>query len=121
MTVFRILMYVLVVLHALLVLFTSMAGAFSDGGGIGERLLLVGLHPLGAVGLFLLMFAERLSARLFLVILVLLIVNVVADLVLGALIAQGSVKGDWELALFFAVVPALGIAYALTGPRSRAA
>ena len=34
--------------------------------------------------------------------------NVAADLILALLIAVGSVKGDWELALVFAVFPPSG-------------
>ena len=121
MLAFRVLMHILVVLHALFVLFTAMVGAFADGGRIEERLVAVFIHPLSTVGLVLMVFGPRLSATLMKVILVLLIVNVIADVVLALLIARGSVKGDWELPLVFALVPALGIVYALTVAHRRTA
>ena len=43
----------------------------------------------------------------------LLTANVIADLGLAQLMAVGSVRGDWELALVFSVVPAIGIVYGL--------
>ena len=43
----------------------------------------------------------------------LLTANVIADLGLAQLIAAGRVRGDWELALAFSMVPAIGIIYAL--------
>ena len=121
MALYRAAMLVLAVLHGLFVLLTSMVGAFADGGSFGERLLLMGIHPLGAVGLIVLVFSLHLSARLLRVIAFVLIVNVATDLFLAVLIAQGTVKGDWELALAFAVVPAMGIVYALKQPPSPAA
>jgi hypothetical protein len=38
-----------------------------------------------------------------------LLFNEAADLYLAQSIAQGEVKGDWQLPLVFAVVPALGV------------
>ena len=43
----------------------------------------------------------------------LLTANVVADLGLAQLMAAGRVRGDWELALAFSVVPVIGVVYAL--------
>ena len=121
MALFRILMPVLAVLHVLFVALTATVGAFADGGSIAERLLLVLVHPLSAVGLLVMVFVGSLPVTVLRVIVALLIVNVAADLILALLIAVGSVKGDWELALVFAVVPAIGIVYALTRPRSQPA
>ncbi len=39
--------------------------------------------------------------------------NAVADLGLAQLMAAGRVRGDWELALAFSVVPVIGVVYAL--------
>ena len=114
-------MLVLAVLHGLFVLLTAMVGSFADAGSLAERLLLVLLHPLAAGGLLALVLAPRLSPAALRVIITLLVVNVVADLVLTLLIAQGSVKGDWGLALVFAVVPAIGIVFALTRSHFRPA
>ncbi len=96
-----------------------MVGAFADGGSFWERLLLILIHPLGAAGLLLLVLRPWLSTKMVRAIAALLIVIVLADLTLAQLIAGGLVKGDWELAAIFAVVPAIGIVYALTVPRLR--
>ena len=117
----RVLMHVLAILQMLFTAFTAMVGAFADGGSPGERLLLVVVQPLAAVGLLVFMFSPQLSVAMVRIIVLALVVNVIADIVLAALIALGSVKGDWELPLVFAVIPALGIVYALkqTGLRAR--
>ena len=118
MTVFRIAVLVLGVIHALFVGLTSLAGAFADGGDVWQRLLLVLLHPFGAAGVLLLVFVPRLTRTATLGIAAVLLVNVIADLALGQRIAAGAVRGDWELALVFAVVPVIGMAYALSLLRS---
>ena len=114
MSIFRILLSILAVIHALFAGFTALVGAFANGGGIWERLLLVLLHPLGAAGVLLLVFAPRLPRIPTLAIAALLLVIVIADLALAQRIAAGAVKGDWELALIFSVVPAISIVYAMS-------
>ena len=121
MALYRIPMLVLAVIQVLFTVFTALVGAFADGGSIGERLLLILVHPLSAAGLLVLVLAPRLPVTALRVIVLLLVVDVTADVVLALLIAAGSVKGDWELPLVFAVIPAIGIVYALTRSRSRAA
>ena len=113
MTSFRISVTVLAVIHAAFVGLTSLVGAFANGGDVWQRLLLVLLHPLGAAGVLLLVLQPRLAATPILALVALLTANVIADLGLAQLIAEGSVRGDWELALVFSVVPAIGIIYAL--------
>ena len=110
---FRMVLLPLTVLHALFVGLTAMVGAFADGGAIWQRLVLVLLHPLGAIGMTLLVLQPGIAAAHILVIAALLTANVIADLWLARLIATGAVRGDWELALAFSVVPAIGIVYAL--------
>ena len=114
MTIFRILLSILAVIHALFTGFTALVGAFADGGGIWERMLVVFLHPLGAAGILLLILAPRLSRMATLAIAALLLIIVIADLALAQRIAAGAVKGDWELALVFSVVPVLSIVYAMS-------
>ena len=114
MAVFRISVLVLGVIHALFVGLTSLAGAFADGGDIWQRLVVVLAHPLGAGGVLLLVFAPRLARTATLGIAAVLLANVIADLALAQRIAAGAVKGDWELAVVFAVVPVVGLAYALS-------
>ena len=113
MTSFRISVTVLAVIHAAFVGLTSLVGAFANGGDVWQRLLLVLLHPLGAAGVLLLVLKPRLATTPILVLVALLTANVIADLGLAQLIAEGSVRGDWELALAFSVVPAIGIIYGL--------
>ena len=113
MTCFRISVTLLAVIHAAFVGLTSLVGAFANGGGVWQRLLLILLHPLGAVGVLLLVLRPRLATKTILALVALLTANVIADLGLAQLIAAGSVRGDWELALAFSVVPAIGIIYAL--------
>lgn len=106
-------MTVLAVLQTVFVGFTALVGAFANGGDVWQRLLLVFLHPMGAVGLLLLVTRPRLAAKAILALVAILTANVIADLSVALLISRGSVPGDWELALAFSVVPAVGIVYAL--------
>ena len=113
MTIFRTSVTVLAVIHAAFVGLTSLVGAFADGGDVWQRLLLILLHPLGAAGVLLLVLRPPLARTSILALVALLTANVIADLGLAQLMAAGSVRGDWELALAFSVVPAIGIIYAL--------
>ena len=107
------------VVHALFTGFTALVGAFADGGDVWQRLLIMLVHPLGAAGVLLLVCVPRLTRTATLAIAALLLANVIADLALAQRIAAGGVKGDWELASVFAVVPVIGIVYALTLLRTR--
>ena len=113
MTGIRIVLLVVAAVHALFVGFTALAGAFADGGGIWQRLLLVLLHPLGAAGVLALVLRPRSARNATLAIAAILATVVIADLALAQRIATGLEKGDWELALIFAAVPALGLCYTL--------
>ena len=113
MTIFRISVTVLAVIHAVFVGFTALVGAFANGGDVWQRLLVALLHPLGAAGVLLLVLRPRLGTTTILAIVALLTANVFADLGVAQLIAAGSVRGDWELVLAFSVVPVIGVVYAL--------
>ena len=113
MTSFRILVTALAVIHATFAGFTALVGAFANGGAVWQRLLVVLLHPLGAAGVLLLVLRPRLGTTPILAVVAFLTANVVADLGLAQLMAAGSIRGDWGLALAFSVVPAIGIIYAL--------
>ena len=120
MTTFRVITLVLAVLQVLFTAFTGMVGAFADGGDVWSRLLLIVVHPLCAVALLVLAVLPRPPAAMAYTIAALLVGNIVADVTLAQLIAVGTVKGDWWLALTFSVIPAVGLAYALTlGIRGR--
>ena len=109
----RIPVLVLAAVHAMFVGLTASVGAFADGGDLWQRLVLVLLHPVGAAGVLLLVLRPGLASTTIVTIAAVLLVNVVADLSLARMIAAGTVRGDWELAAVFAVVPAIGIVYAL--------
>ena len=119
MKMFRIVMLILAVLQMALAAFTAMVGSFADGGSLGERMVLVFLHPLAAIGLLVLVTQPQLSIRGIRVVTALLVANVAADVVLALLIAGGTVKGDWELPLVFAAIPALGTVYGARRMASR--
>ena len=113
MMLLRVAMLVLAVVQTLFTGLTAAVGAFADGGDVWSRLLIVGLHPVCAIGLLILAARPRLPAAIVLLIGALLAVNIAADLYVASLISQGSIKGDWELLLVFSVIPAIGILYAL--------
>ena len=121
MTRFRIPILVLAVLQMVLAGFTALVGAFADGGDVGSRLLLVAVHPLAAVGMLLVLSLPRPATSLVVAVAVILLVNVAADLSVALMIAVGLVKGDWWLLPIFAVIPAVGLAYALNLLRARTA
>ena len=110
---FRTAMLALAVVQAGFAGLTALVGAFADGGDVWSRLLIVLLHPLSAAALVLFVVSARPTAALALAVAALLAATVAADVVFAVLIAQGSVKGDWELPLVFAAIPAVGIVYAL--------
>ena len=122
MVIFRVALLILAAIHALFIALTAAAGAFADGGAAWQRLVVVVLHPLGAAGVLLLVLRRRLTRTAISFIAALLLANLIADLAFAQMIAAGHMKGDWELAVMFAVVPAIGIGYALsllrTGPRA---
>ena len=106
-------MLVLAFAYAGLAMLTAAVGSFADGGDIWSRLVLVLLHPLAAGAFLLLVLRAAASRKLVLAIAALLLATVAADLSLAAAIAGGAMKGDWELPVIFAVVPAVGVIYAL--------
>ena len=109
----RIPVLVLATVHAIFSALTALVGAFANGGDVWQRLLLVVVHPLGAAGVLLLVLVPRLSTTKILATVALLTANVIGDLLAAQLLATGAMRGDWELALAFSVVPAIGIVYAL--------
>ena len=71
------------------------------------------LHPLGAAGVLLPVLRPRLGTTTILAVVAFLTANVIADLGLAQLMVEDRMRGDWELALAFSVVPAIRIIYAL--------
>ena len=113
MNVVRIVVLGLAVVQVVITGFTAVVGSFADGGDVWQRLVLVILHPACAVALLLLALRRGPSKGMALVVGVLLLANVAADVALWAAIERGVIKGDSWLALVFAVIPVVGIVYAL--------
>ena len=111
MTAFRRVVLVLTVVQMVIAAFLALVGAFADGGTIWERLLLVVLHPLAALSLLFLVSSPRAAAPVTAAVALVLTATVVADVALSWIIAQGTLKGDWELPLVLAVLPAIGLVY----------
>ena len=107
----RILIIVLALVQFFLAGFTSAVGGFADGGAIWERVVLMGIHPLAAIGLLVMAFVPRLKPTGLQIVRGLLVINIIADLVLSAMIYGGAVRGDWWLPLIFSVIPVIGLGY----------
>ena len=93
----RVLIIILAVIQFLFAGLTGAVGGFADGGEIWERAVLMGVHPLAAIGLLVMAFVPRLKTGGIRVVQFLLIVNIAADLTLALLILGGVTKGDWWL------------------------
>ncbi len=116
MKAFRWIMVVLTTIYALFAGFTAAVGLFADGGTIWERVLISGIHPLGAVALLFLVWRPR--GRIgpgAVVALALVLLSFIGDVALFVAITTGVIRGDAGLAVAFALVPLLGIAYVIAG------
>ena len=89
----------------------ALVGLFADGGDIWQRVLLVVVHPLSAVGLLIAVAVPGLGGRVLALVLLLLLISIGGDVVVSALIAGGAIKGDWWLPLIFSAVLIAGTAY----------
>ncbi len=109
----RVVMLVLAILYAVVAAFTALVGLFADGDDILSRLSLVLVHPLAAAALLLLVVRSTASRKTVLAIAAFLLATVAADLSFAIAIGSGAMKGSWEIPVVFAVVPTLGVLYAL--------
>lgn len=112
MKILRIILMILSVVHILFVGLTAVVGSFADGSDVWSRLLLTLLHPIAAIAILLLVFVRTPPKRITSSIVAILAINIIADVVLAASIAAGSIKGDWPLPLAFSVIPTIAIIYA---------
>ena len=117
MTVFdmRVLIIILAVVQFLFAGFTGAVGGFADGGELWERAVLMGIHPLAAIGLLVMAFVPRLKPAGLQIVRALLAINILADVTLSALIYGGVSPGDWWLPLLFAIIPVIGLGYSFSG------
>ncbi|MYA59279.1 MAG: hypothetical protein F4X40_01810 [Chloroflexi bacterium] len=118
MKALRVVLMLLGIVHILFVGLTAVVGSFADGGDVWSRLLLTLLHPIAAIAILFLVFVRIPPRRVTSIVVGILAINIVADVVVAALIASGSIKGDWGLPLAFVFVPAIAIVYAVLILRS---
>ncbi len=118
MKALRVVLMLLGIVHILFVGLTAVVGSFADGGDVWSRLLLTLLHPIAAIAILFLVFVRIPPRRVTSIVAAILAINIVADVVVAALIASGAIKGDWGLPLAFVVVPAIAIVYAVLILRS---
>ena len=111
----RVLIIVLAIIQFLFAGLAGAVGGFADGGEIWERAILMGVHPLAAIGLLVMAFVPRIKPGGLQVIRALLAINIIADAALAALIYTGVSRGDWWLPLLFAVIPVIGLGYSFSG------
>lgn len=111
----RVLIIILAIVQFLFAGLTGAVGGFADGGQWWDRAVLMGIHPLAAIGLLVLAFVPRIKPTGLRIIRSLLALNIAADLALAALIYTGVSNGDWWLPLLFSVIPVVGLGYSLSG------
>lgn len=111
---FRVVLLALGAIHALFAGFTALVGGFADGGSIGERLVLMAVHPLTAAALLYMVALHAPARRVLMIGSAIIVVNVIADVTLALLILTENIRGDWLLPLVFSVIPLLGLIYAGT-------
>ena len=91
---------------------TALGASFADGGSGPERLLLSAVHPLAAVLLlYVVVSSEQLSPLIRRTTLAMLSLSIGGDILAAVLIGHGTLRGDWQLPLTFAVVPVIGLVY----------
>ena len=111
----RTLIIILAIVQFLFAGFAGAMGSFADGGELWERAVLMGIHPLAAIGLLVMAFVPRIKPAGLQIIRALLAFNIIADATLVALIYSGVSRGDWWLPLLFAVIPVIGLWYSFSG------
>lgn len=115
MKAFRIAMIALAAIQLLIAGYGALVGGFADGGGLWwERWALLVVHPVAAVALVALVSLRRPHALLSVAVMALLLFNIAVDALLSGAIIQGYTRGNWELPLVFAIIPVIGLIFAVT-------
>lgn len=118
----RLVMIVLVLLQLAVTAYSAGMSGLAEGGASWERVTLMvvqpvaalGLHLLAALGLLLLAALSQPSVLLVRLVMALLAINIVADAALALSIALKYSQGDWRLPLIFAAIPLIGLMYAVS-------
>ena len=110
---FRVIVLALGVIQGLLAGLTALTGGFADGGDLWSRLTLMLVHPVTAAVLLSMVILQPPPRRLLIIGSATILLNVIADVGLMFAILLGAIPGDWWLPLIFAVIPLLGLVYAL--------
>ena len=114
MKTLRVAMIALAIVQLVLTGFTALVGGFADGGSVGERALIMVVHPVAAIALLVMVLTLRTAAKwLTRVAVVLLLVSIAGDVAVYVAISEGTIKGDKSLALIFAIIPVIGVVYGL--------
>ena len=99
--------------HLALALLGAFAANFADGGDAISWTALTFVFPAAAVVLVVLAAAPRPSRAFALVAAGVLAVSVAVAAGVALAIATGGVNGQWWIPMLFAIVPAIGVPYAL--------
>ncbi len=118
----RFFMFVLVLLQLAVTAYSAGMSGLVEGGASWERVTLMvvqpvaalGLRLLAALGLLLLAALSQPSVLLVRLVMALLAINIVADAALALSIALKYSPGDWRLPLIFAAIPLIGLMYAVS-------
>lgn len=84
----RIVVILIVVLHALLVTFTAPVRGFAEGGDAWERLSLTAVHPVGAVALITLVASRPKKSRIMTLVAAVPAIDILVDTALAPFIAM---------------------------------
>ena len=99
--------------HLALALLGAFAANFADGGDAISRTALTFVFPAAAVVLVVVAAVPRPSRAFAFVAAGVLTLSVAASAAAAAAIVAGSATGQWWMPLLFAIVPAIGVFYAL--------
>ena len=104
----RVPIQVFAVLYGLFAALLAMVGSFADGGDTLSRTVVSFVHPASAVGLLGAVFMPTLGKPVIALAAAVLLLTVLGDAYVAILIANGDIKGDWQLPAILAVPPAIG-------------
>ena len=108
------------VLYGLLAALLALAGSFADGDSGSFRFLVTLAHPISAVGLLAAVFATSAGRLVVGVAAAILLATALGDTYVAVLIAQGDIKGDWQIPAILAATAGIGFLAAVAQWRTPA-